>query len=149
MTFIASITERNAPEREQDRDDRPESKCALGLTLGDTEELTLDKLRGRLRRYTGELVDHGVDEVVRVEEPKEREHEGEKREDRKEAPVGEVACEGHDMVFADLFVRQLEEVDETQVLRDGDLDLVAFALGLLDQPHTRYLHASGLLQTCV
>src|SRR5918995_298846 len=42
---------RNTPEREQDRDDRPESKCALGLTLGDAEELTLDKLRGRLRCY--------------------------------------------------------------------------------------------------
>src|SRR5829696_6338010 len=95
MTFIASITERNAPEREQDRDDRPESKCALGLTLGDTEELALYKLRGRLRRYTGELVDHGVDEVGRVEEPKKRKQEGEKREDREEAFVGEVPSKCH------------------------------------------------------
>src|ERR671910_565694 len=51
---------RNPPEREQDRDDRPESEGALSLTLSDAEKLPLDKPRGRLRRYPGELVDHDV-----------------------------------------------------------------------------------------
>jgi hypothetical protein len=50
------------------------------------------------------------------------------------------------VVFAHLLVSQLEKVDETQILRDGYLDLVAFALSLLDQPQTRYLHAHVLPQ---
>src|SRR5215207_2494075 len=68
---------------------------------------------------------------VALKTPQKRKQEGEKREDREKALVGEVASKCHDLVFVHLLVSQLGEVDETQVLRDGDLDLVTFSLGLL------------------
>ena len=52
----------------------------------------------------GEFVDHSLDEVGGSEDSKEREQEGKEREDREEGLVGEVAGEGHDVVFFHLFV---------------------------------------------
>src|SRR3712207_7312794 len=52
-----------------------------------------------------------------AENAKEREQEGEEGEDREQGLVGEVAGEGHYVIFVHLFVRQLGEVDQTKVDR--------------------------------
>ena len=148
MTFIASITERNAPEMPQ-RASRiemiaPKVKALSAWLWVMLKELALDKLRRRCQGPRRESSSTMVLTRSVALKTQQREQEGEKREDGEERLVGEVAREGHDAVLRPSPVRKLEEVDEAEVLWYRDLGLVALAFGLLDQLHTRYLHASVL-----
>ena len=108
MTFIASITERNAPETPQRASAiemiAPNVKALSAWLWVMLKELFLDKRRRRLRRHAREPIYHRLDEVVGVEDTEQRKQESEEREDREQGLVGEVAREGHDVVFVDLFV---------------------------------------------